>query len=246
MRTDILDHMRFYQSPLGLRVNTLLSERIKAAWPSVRHCRTGIFGYGWPYIDCLRDAERVILLAPEGMGAVAASPQVSGHVGAVLTDDLLWPLPDASLDRLIVVHGLEEAASPRQLLREIWRVLADDGSLLLITANRRSLWSMMEKTPFAAGRPWGRGQLDRFLRASLFVPTRWSRALFMPPTNAGFVVRTARTWERTGSMLWPPLSGVIMVEARKEMAVPISGSKVEKLSARILRPGTALPFQSQR
>ncbi len=232
MRTDVLDFLRFYESPLGLAVRDILRERIGAAWPGLKDYRSGIFGYGWPYREALVSSERVIMLAPQEMGALANGK----NSNAVLTADLLWPLADASLDRLLVVHGLEETADPRALLREIWRVLADDGSLIIIAANRRSAWSMVEKTPFAAGRPWTRGQLDRFLRASLFVPTRWSRALFMPPFNAGFVVRTANAWERSGGVLWPSFSGVTMVEARKEMALPIGGAKVEKLTARILRP----------
>ena len=56
-------------------------------------------------------------------------------------------LPDASIDRVLAVHSLEMAANARDQLREIWRVLAPGGRVILVVPNRRGLWARGEATP---------------------------------------------------------------------------------------------------
>ena len=43
-----------------------------------------------------------------------------------------------------LLHALEEADSPRQLLREAWRILAPEGRIVVAVTNRRSMWSVVE------------------------------------------------------------------------------------------------------
>ena len=51
------------------------------------------------------------------------------------------PLPDLSVDRIVLVHALEMSDDAPSLVREIWRVLAPGGRLLLVIPNRRGLWA---------------------------------------------------------------------------------------------------------
>ena len=155
---------------------------------------------------------------------------------AALVAEHHWPLPDASIDRLLIVHGLEETAKPQRLMREAWRVLADDGRLIIVAAHRRGVWSLTDATPFSAGRPYFKGQVERLLQESMFRPEHWAAALHFPPVNARFMLRAARAWERAGARLWPFLSGVVMVEATKDMASPIA----RVAPARVVRAGPAL------
>jgi SAM-dependent methyltransferase len=113
------------------------------------------------------------------------------------------------------VHGLEGADATRPLLRQLWRVLAPEGRLLLIVPNRSSLWAQLERSPFAVGRPFSRGELDRLLRGALFEPLRWDRALYLPPLHGRRLVRSGNAWERILRRLLPRLSGVHLVEAGK-------------------------------
>ena len=39
------------------------------------------------------------------------------------------------------------------LLRECWRVLRDDGRLLVVVPNRLGSWALFDHTPFGQGRP---------------------------------------------------------------------------------------------
>ena len=63
------------------------------------------------------------------------------------------PFPDLCFDRILLMHGLEVAENARRLLREVWRVLKDDGLLLVVAPNRRGLWAHVESTPFGRGSP---------------------------------------------------------------------------------------------
>ena len=140
-----------------------------------------------------------------------------------MVEESTLPLPDASVDRLLLVHYLEVSENPQQLLREIWRVLAPEGRLLIIVPNRRGIWARIDTTPFGFGRPYSRDQLAKLLTQSLFTPIDVASALNMPPIDRPWLLRWAMALERLGGRLWPLFSGVLMVEARKEVmtALPV-------------------------
>lgn len=234
MRTDVRDIEAFYAGPLGQMALDFLCHRLGEAWQRGAGTRIAGFGYTSVFLEAFDEAERRINLMPEGMGVIAT---LAGN--SCLVADNFWPLPDASMDRILVVHGLEETAEPRRLLREMWRVLSDDGRVIIVVPNRRGPWAMVDTTPFSAGRPYLRGQLDRLLRDAMFTPSYWSSALFFPPLERRFLLRAAPAWERAGQMLWSPLAGVTLVEAVKEIAIPAGGSRAEVLKPRLLNPAGA-------
>jgi SAM-dependent methyltransferase len=135
----------------------------------------------------------------------------------VLCDEGALPFPDALFDRIVIVHGLETADAVRPLLRQVWRVLAPAGRLVVAVPNRTSLWAQVDRSPFAQGRPFSRSQLDATLRESLFVPESWDTALLVPPLKGRRLVRTGATWESAGRVAWPRLAGVHIVEASKSL-----------------------------
>lgn len=236
MRTDILDYHEFYRTPLGAAAAEFVSARLVEAWGDASGCRVAGFGFANPFLSEFDKAERRLALAPGGQGVIRWPAQ--GKNAAALVGEHAWPLPDASLDRLLIAHGLEESPDPRRLMREAWRVLADDGRIIIIASHRRGLWSIVETTPFAAGRPYLKGQLDRLLREAMFDGARWNAALYFPPVKSRFMLRSARAWERAGARVWPGLSGVLMVEATKDLAVP--AGVVRSARERVRRPAVAV------
>ena len=236
MRTDILDLHDFYETALGRTARGFVAARIEEAWRDHARLRLAGFGHAEPYLGFFDMAERVAAIAPGEQGVVRWP--AGGPNRALLAGDQ-WPLPDASIDRLLVVHGLEEADDPRRLMREFWRVLASDGRLIIVAAHRRGIWSMIDTTPFAHGRPYLRRQLERLLQQSMFRPLAWSSALYFPPIGARFLLRAARAWERVGARIWPALGGVILVEAAKDMAQPVAAAGARR--ARIGGPVAARP-----
>ncbi len=113
------------------------------------------------------------------------------------------PFSDLSLDRVLVVHGLEHAENARRMLREVWRVLKDDGRLLVVAPNRAGLWAHVEGTPFGQGQPYSRGQIARLLTGSLFRVERRDGALYVPPSATAWCSATHACWSgRAGA--WCP------------------------------------------
>src|ERR1700730_3343236 len=78
------------------------------------------------------------------------------------------PLQDSSLDRVLLVHSLEYSEQVRALLKEVWRVLAGGGRLMVVVPNRRGIWARMDSTPFGHGRPYSRSQIMQLLRETWF------------------------------------------------------------------------------
>ncbi|HEX2759840.1 MAG TPA: methyltransferase domain-containing protein, partial [Rhizomicrobium sp.] len=125
------------------------------------------------------------------------------------------PFADALFDRVLIVHGLERAEALRPLLRQLWRVLAPEGRILLVASNRASLWAQVERSPFGQGRPFSKTELDGLLKDALFEPCRWERALYAPPLES--VTGSGAGWEKLGGRLFPGIGGVHLVEATKSL-----------------------------
>ncbi len=220
MHLDVTDLRDFYARPLGHVARRLLTRHIRLRWPRV-HGQTVIgLGFVSPYLGPYRGEARAVgALMPATQGALVWPP--SGPSMSVLVDDERLPLPDNSVDRLLAVHCLEGAERVRPLLREMWRVLAPDGRLLMMVPNRRSMWARLDTTPFGHGRPYSRRQLENLLGDALFTPVDWGHALYMPPFERRFIMRSAATFERFGSRLMPTFGGLIVVEARKDVMAPL-------------------------
>jgi SAM-dependent methyltransferase len=134
-----------------------------------------------------------------------------------LIDDTEFPIPDAAFDRVLIVHAVESSPNAGALLREVWRVLAPGGRLLVVVPNRRGLWARMDTTPFGQGRPYSRPQVTQLLRETWFTPTGWDEVLYIPPIGRKWFLRSAIAWERTGATLSAPFAGVHIVEATKQV-----------------------------
>ena len=234
MQFDARDLRDFYRSPLGQVVRRQLASRIRGRWKKLDGMSIMGVGFAAPYLGSFRaEASRLGCLMPARQGALIW-PQGS-RCHSVLVEEHQWPLPDNSVDRLLAVHCLEQAERVGPLLREIWRVLAPDGRLMVIVPNRRGVWSRIDSTPSGQGLPFSRIQLERQLTDSLFTPIDWGEALYFPPFDKRIFLRMAPALERTGGRLSKGVAGVIIVEARKEIMAPVSGGqKVE--SVRSLKP----------
>lgn len=216
MRPDVLDLQAFYDSRQGQLVRRLITRQIRAMWPWLGGRRVLGLGYPTPFLKGLCDeGARVVAMMPSGQGCHPWPRHGPSRVALVREDDL--PLADKSIDRVLLVHALETTDDARRLLREVWRVLADGGRMIVVVPNRRGLWCLSERTPFGQGRPYSAGQLDQALRDQLFSPQRSGRALYVPPSPRHFWLRTAVAWERVGLRLAPHFAGIVLAEAEKQV-----------------------------
>ena len=87
---------------------------------------------------------------------------------------------------------------------------------------RSGLWARLDRTPFGHGRPYSRGQLAELMRESLFSPTHWSEALYIPPFQHRTWLHAAAFVEDIGVGLSLPFGGVLIVEATKLLYRPVA------------------------
>jgi SAM-dependent methyltransferase len=234
---DIVDLREFYAGPLGSATRRLVGDHLRSRFKGMHGATVLGLGYALPYLDDWREeAERVVAFMPARQG-VARWPQ-AGPGLAALVDDTDLPLADASIDVALVAHGLE-LTEPHAMLRELWRVMAPQGRVIFIVPNRRGMWARFDSTPFGHGQPYSRQQLNRMLTDQLFSPVQWGNALFVPPFDWTFLVRSAPAWERVGQRLSPGFAGVLMVEAIKEVYAMTGAKRQRKLAK--LRPHIAVP-----
>ncbi len=224
MATDAHAAADFYATRRGGVAALLVRERLGLLWPSLRGQGVLGLGYAAPYLRLWREeAARCIALTPAQMGA-ARWPAGAPNLSCTAEEDAL-PFPDLMFDRVLLVHGLEAAESARRLLRETWRVLKDDGRLLVVAPNRSGMWAYRESTPFGHGQPYSFGQVGRLLASSLYRVERRDTALYLPPSNWRLLLRSARLFERTGRNWLTGLAGVTITEAVKDLyaAMPVEG-----------------------
>ena len=244
MWVDVIDLRDFYASPLGRLVRRVVRRQLREIWPDVSGQRVLGMGFATPFLgQFLEEAERVLAVMPPAQGVMHWPDGESGLV-ALAEDDAL-PYPDRSMDRILLVHALESSAQFRDLLRECWRVLADGGRLVVVAPNRRGLWARIERSPFAQGRPYSMGQLDRLLRDMQFAPAQKNTALFFPPLWWPLFTSWTLGVERVGRRFFPTIAGVNIVEATKQIySAPPVAAALRRLKDYVLVPNGAAPART--
>ena len=216
MPSDVIDLRDFYQTALGQVARRMIRRTIRVIWPDLRGMRLLGIGYATPFLSAVAaDTERTAALMPASQGVLGWAPD-GGNVVALAEEDEL-PFADYSIDRVLLVHALETSEAAGPLLKEIWRVLAGGGRLLVIAPNRRGIWARLDRTPFGSGRPYTMSQLSKLLRDELFTPVGTATALFVPPSGDRMVLRSAPAWERLGKRWFPTFAGLVAIEAAKQI-----------------------------
>jgi SAM-dependent methyltransferase len=240
LRRDVVELRRFYAGPLGHAVREMVGRKVDEAWGHAAGLDVLALGYATPFLDGLSRARRIVAAMPAQQG-VEVWP-VGGGDGnlSCLADEEALPFPNAMFDRVLVVHGLEESDDPLSFLREVWRVLAPSGRVILAAAARSGLWSNTEGTPFGSGRPFTRRQLEQLAREAELEPLAWSRALYVPPVSG--LARYAEGFEQVGARVWPRFAGLILLEAVKQtFAVKPKGLRAP---VRVFVPGALKPART--
>lgn len=221
MYLDVLElHEFYYRSALGRAVQRSIRDQLVRLWPHAKGQTVAGFGFPVPLLrPYLKDARRVTALMPGAQG-VMHWPMKRPNI-CVLCEETRWPLENDSVDKLVLMHGLDASDHPAAVLEECYRVLSPEGRAVFITPNRASLWSRREGTPFSYSRPYTPGQLDRRLKLHGFLPQRHVTALYQPPSDKRFWLKAGPMIERAGQSIpaWQG-GGALMVEVIKQVPRP--------------------------
>jgi len=233
MRPDVIALRNFYADGLGSAVADRVAACIHRFWPRLTGEHIAGLGYAPPLLERLGEepASRVALM-PAAQG-VMAWPDPTRNAAALVEEEAL-PVPDGAYDRVILFHALEVAEQTRPLLREVWRILAPNGRVVVVVPRRRGFWAGLERTPFGSGEPFTRPQLKRVLGEHLLPVTAVSGALYLPPMRRLVRAPALRLADRVGRAVLPGLGGLVLVESEKQIykMTPMPATPL----ARALRP----------
>jgi SAM-dependent methyltransferase len=191
----------------------MVTRKVVEAWGDAHGLDVLALGYATPFVGSLTPAARRVVAAMPAQQGVEVWPGGQKNLTSLVCEDGL-PFPNALFDRILVVHGVEDSPDATAFLREVWRVLAPSGRVVVAVTARNGLWANTEKTPFGHGRPYSRTQLAELLREAELEPSGWTRALYAPPV--GWLARWAEGFEQIGSRLWPGFAGLLLMEAVKQ------------------------------
>ncbi|MBX9596879.1 MAG: methyltransferase domain-containing protein [Roseomonas sp.] len=241
----------FYASPGGEAAARLVRARLAWLWPSLPGMTVLGIGHAAPYLGLWQaEARACLALTPAHAHHPATThpatpwppvmpgpwPGALRPSAALVAEEEALPFADASIDRILLVHGLEAAENARRLLREAWRVLRDDGRLIIVVPNRLGLWAQLERTPFGHGQPYSTGQLTRLLARHLFRVEARDAALFLPPFGVRLFRAAAPAVERAGRAVCPRIAGVAIVEAEKDLFSAMPAGAVAVRRRRVMMP----------
>ena len=221
MHLDVVDLRNFYyRTGLGRAAQRAIRARVQELWPEAQGLTVAGFGFALPILrPYMAEARRTIALMP-GQQGVMHWPPGEDNI-AVLCEETAWPIDTGHVDRLVLMHGLETSDFPSSVLEEGHRVLGPGGRMIVIVPNRAGLWARRDATPFGVGSPFSLTQLDTLLKKHHFVPERHRAALYQPPSQRLFWLRTGPIWERYGARLSARIvGGVLIAEFSKRAHAP--------------------------
>lgn len=157
--------------------------------------------------------------------------ETADHSACLVADPAYLPLPDESVDCVLLVHSLEVLERPHALLKEAARVLLSKGEMLIVGFNPWSLWGSLKWMP-----SWMQPtQLTLFHQASLLPLNKlddWltfvdlqrdecQRGFYRPPcTREKTLSRLARLDQKFTQRQWP-LNGIYVLKVSKRLGCPI-------------------------
>jgi SAM-dependent methyltransferase len=216
MRPDITALATYYASASGQKLLTALLPQVTPLLRVRSSDRLLGLGYATPFLPV--DGPLVVQACPALQGVMRWPANVPNR--ACLADEKSLPFTDAVFDQVLLVHALEYAEPARTLLREVWRVLAPGGQLLLLAPNRQSLHSLMDRSPFGNGRPYSPHQLQMLLQDALFTPLTSRSRVALPGAFS-------TTWlDRLIVKVAPASGGIHIILAQKtDGASPVRAGK---------------------
>lgn len=216
MYLDVVELRRFYyRTRLGQVAKNTLRDQLRWYWGDVSGLNMAGYGFVAPFLRSFKNnALRTVCMMPAQQGAFHWPSETPNH--CVLVDERRWPIPTGFLDRLIVVHAIENSDRPGNVLMEICRSLSTAGRALFIVPNRTGIWARRDTTPFGQGRPYTIDQIEILLRQYSLEPIRHTAVLYYPPSNRRFWLRGAKVLESIGQKFDAQrLAGAIVIEVQK-------------------------------
>ena len=236
MHLDVVELNKFYYNTnLGNITQKLLINQLKKSFFKNNLGNLIGFGYTLPYLNFFNNFSNNCLSLMPAQQGVVHWPEGSLN-RSILVEETLWPIKSASIDTIIIAHGVEASENINSLLKQVWRVLAPGGIVIFIVPNRSGFWARSDLTPFGNGRPYSLRQFETLLRKNKLKIESYTSALYGIPSEKNYIIKTMIFWDKFGKKFdLKFLAGALIVSASKQIyAKPSSGLKdvvIDKIGA---------------
>lgn len=214
------DLRKFYSSNYGKLISKEVKVILGALASLHKDKRSLIVGFGIPYFTEIFK-EHLLMFAHVG---IYPWPDQKNNI-AILSHENEWPILEQEFDEIIIIHGLEYAYNPAEVMAECYRCLKAEGKLLIITPNRRSIWAHNDKTPLGCGQPYTLTQLEKMLHRENFIVTSVKRSLYQLPFNGVYGKIISFIFEKLAKRILQKFSGLVGVLAIKQI---YSGERIKR------------------
>ena len=243
-RLDGIELNDWFSSSLGCML-------LNAEYELIGEWATDLFGYQLldlsPFDGDLSYLDRCAIKNKVHIGP-SANP--AGHQLELCALPEQMPVATDYIDAVILLHALDFATDPRQVLRESERVLIPEGRLIVCGFNPYSLWGLRRWLPGAGkGLPW-KGQFISYARLrdwfSLlgFDVERTTTRMFKLPVQHQEWLGKLDKLESLGQKWLPWFAGVYMVQAVKRVSTVTPVRPLwhldRKLSKAAVEPGSSM------
>lgn len=204
----------WFDSPLGRSLQAIETNQLRAILPS-------LFG------------KVAVQLGTLGrMGMIESSPAPTHIVIDLLSHDHAvtvrgrpeeLPFEHRSVDITLLPHTLDFAEDPHQVLREIDRVLAPEGHVVILGFNPMSLWGITRLFRKRGGRvPWcghffALARIKDWLRLLEYEITTGHMLYYRPPLQNESVMDRLYFMDKVGDRWLPMMAAAYLVVAKKRV-----------------------------
>lgn len=157
------------------------------------------------------------------------------------------PLPEASVDLVLLHHALDFSSQQHQLLREVARVLIAGGSAIIVGFNPFSSWGLRRRLPPWQPGPWNATplsarRLSDWLQLLDFKVESLHYGAQVLPLNHPRSIRWSGCLEPLAQRLLWPAGAFYIIHARKQV---VALTPLQQRWHRLPVPGMTMPLADQ-
>lgn len=179
-----------------------------------------LFGYELLQLGELGDDLDYLATSPVRRKTLVTQRRDAAASEVIVADPERLPVAPDCIDAMILAFALDFASDPRQVLREVERVLIAEGRVIIVGFNPFSLWGVWRLFGRWRGEvPWcghflSYPRLNDWLALVGLDVERMEVFEFRPPMRSPRLASI----ERMGHRVWPMLAGVYVVQAVKRVS----------------------------
>jgi len=135
---NIIALKEYYDTEAGHNFCRIIRKIISNNWR--KPSKEAIIGYGFtlPYLPILQnEGNKIAAVIPNNIASENInSMNIAEGITPILSEPDTLPLKNEVIDKIIVIHALEQINNPDEIMAEFWRVLKPYGRIMIFSENK--------------------------------------------------------------------------------------------------------------